>query len=153
MILKKRKVNNSMTPKPKMVSFEKSSLFVQFNILFILISIVPLSILYYLYFQLQNNEGLQITTENLSFTLIYLVFGIGVGYFLMRLAVTRVLNLAKANQEVLQGILGVEKVADLKSDSNEVTILTRTFQEIITKLEDNIKRLELTKGTLQNVLA
>ncbi len=142
-----------MTPKPKMVSFEKSSLFVQFNILFILISIVPLSILYYLYFQLQNNEGLQITTENLSFTLIYLVFGIGVGYFLMRLAVTRVLNLAKANQEVLQGILGVEKVADLKSDSNEVTILTRTFQEIITKLEDNIKRLELTKGTLQNVLA
>jgi len=142
-----------LIPKPKMTPFEKSSLISQFNILFILISVIPLSILYYLYLQLRNTGETQITQENLAFTLIYVVLGIGVGYFVMRLAVKRILNLAKANQEVLQDIIGMDKVRDLKTDSNEVTILTRTFQEIILKLEDNIKRLELTKGTLQNVLA
>jgi HD-GYP domain-containing protein (c-di-GMP phosphodiesterase class II) len=142
-----------MTPRSKMTSFDKSSLFTQFNILFILISIIPLGILYYLYLQLRNTGATQLTAENLSFTLIYLVIGISVGYFLMRVAVKRILNLAKANQEILQDFVGLDKISDLKSDSNEVTILTRTFQEIIVKLEDNIKRLELTKSTLQNVLA
>jgi HD-GYP domain-containing protein (c-di-GMP phosphodiesterase class II) len=135
-----------------MISFEKSSLFSQFNILFILISIIPLSIIYYLYIQLRNTGETQLTAENLAFTLIFLVFGISIGYFLMRLAVKRILNLVKANQEILQDIIGVEKTHELKTDSNEVTILTRTFQQMITKLEDNIKRLELTKSTLQNVL-
>ena len=141
-----------MIPKPKITSFQNSSLISQFNILFILISLIPLAIIYYLYVQLRDTGETQFTAENLAFTLIYLVLGIGIGYFLMRLAVKRILNLAKANQEVLKDIIGMDKVSEIKADSNEVTILTRTFQEIIVKLEDNIKRLEVTKSTLQNVL-
>jgi len=143
-----------LTPKPKITAFHNSSLISQFNILFILISVIPLAIIYYLYLQLRETGETQLTAESLAFTLIYLVLGIGVGYFLMRLAVKRILNLTKANQEALQDIIGLEKIHEMKAgDSNEVTILTRTFQEIIVKLEDNIKRLEVTKSTLQNVLA
>lgn len=134
------------------LSFYKSSLFSQFNILFVLISIIPLSILYYLYIDLRGTGQVQITKESLEITLACVVLGIGLGYFLMRLAVQRILKLAKTNEQALRDILGPERVPGPPQDSNEMTALARTFEEVIFRLENNIKKLELAKGTLQNVL-
>jgi len=142
-----------MAPKPKMTSFEKSSLVVQFNILFILISIIPLSILYYLYHQLKTTGQIPLTVDNLTFTMIYVVLGIAIGYFLMRLIIMRILRLTRANQEALQAIIGEDKLREISTDANEVVALTRTFKEVIGKLEDNITKLEMTKTTLQSVLS
>lgn len=142
-----------MAPKPKMTSFDKSSLVVQFNILFILISIIPLSILYYLYYQLKSTGQIPLTIDDLTYTIIYVVLGIAVGYFLMRLIIMRILRLTKANQEALQAIIGEDKLREIKADTNEVVALTKTFKEVIGKLEDNITKLEMTKTTLQSVLS
>ncbi|MCX5681287.1 MAG: HD-GYP domain-containing protein [Candidatus Omnitrophica bacterium] len=140
-----------MTPKSKLVSFQKSSLISQFNVLFILISIIPLSILWYIYLQIRDTGKIDLTAENLTFTLTYLAIGVGFGYFLMRFIVQRILALTKANEQALRDILGPDKIRELKEDPNEVTTLTRTFEEVISNLENNIKKLELAKGTLHNV--
>lgn len=142
-----------MAPKPKMKSFERSSLIVQFNIIFILISIIPLSLLYYLYLQLRSSGRIQLTVDNLNATIFYVAIGIGVGYFLMRLAVVRILRLTKANQEALKSIIGAEGAVSTLDDANEVMALTQTFNEAIGKLKDNIMKLELAKNTLQGVLS
>lgn len=92
------------------------------------------------------------TQADLELILICVAVGIGAGYLLMRFTVRRILSLAKANEQALRDIIGPDRISDINKDSNEVTALAKTFTEIISKLENNIKKLELAKGTLQNVL-
>lgn len=135
-----------------MTPFAKASLISQFNILFVLISIIPLGIIYYLYVQLKADGEIQLTADNLSMTLIFVVFGIGIGYFVMSLVLRKIMHLTKANQSALANIFGQEKLEKMQEGDNEVAVLTRTFNEVTSKLEENVKKLELAKETLQTVL-
>ncbi|MDP8266037.1 MAG: HD domain-containing protein [Candidatus Aceula meridiana] len=141
-----------MTTKPKMTPFAKASLVSQFNILFILISIIPLGIIYYLYVQLKSGGELELTADNLSMTLMFVVLGIGVGYFVMSLILRKIMNVTKASKTALENIFGQEKLKKMQEGDNEVAVLTRTFNEVTTKLEENVQKLELAKETLQTVL-
>jgi len=142
-----------LSKKSKMTSFEKSPLISQFNIFFILISVIPLGILWYIYFQIKESGSLQITVDNFTITLILVVIGVAVGYFAMNMVLKRLLRLTKENQNVLQDFLDDEKVVEIQSSSNEVAVLTKTFSEIRSKLEQNVEKLEMAKSTLQTVLA
>ncbi len=142
-----------MAPKPQMTSFDKSSLITQFNIFFVLISIIPLGILYFLYIQLRTAGQVSLTVDNLAITLALVIVGIMIGYVSMNGIIRKIMFLTKANQSVLENIFGQDKIKEMRSGNNEVAVLTRTFNEITSKLEENVKKLELAKNTLQNVLA
>lgn len=141
-----------MIQKPKITPFAKSPLITQFNILFFLFSIIPLGILFYFYLQLMETGTLPLTAENLSMTLFFLSLGVGLGYIMMNFLLRKIMHITQRSKTTLENIFGQEKLQAMQESSNEVAVLTRTFNEITTKLEENVKKLELAKDTLQNVL-
>jgi len=71
----------------------------------------------------------------------------------MRLLLKNLVDVTRVSAERLRNVMGPDKVQEfLKGDENEIAILTRTFQEITNRLEENVSTLEVTKKTLQSVL-
>ena len=137
----------------KFDSFKDASILRKFTIYLILMSIIPVSVLYYLYTQIKDHGRLEITGENLNNTLILIVTGVGVGYIAMRSIIKEIITMAKASTETIQRVLGPEKIGNLPRGENEITILTRSFSVVTERLEENIRNLELAKKTLYSVLA
>ncbi len=139
--------------KSKVSSLENSSVLRKFTILFILMSVLPLAVLMYFYWQLSSHGKIEITPESLNITLIFVVLGMLLGFATMRSILTNIIDLTKSSTETLKEVLGKEKVTELTNNNNEVAVLARSFGEITSRLEDNIKNLELAKKTLHSVIS
>jgi len=140
--------------KIRMTTFENTSLLRKLSIFYFIISIIPISVLYYLYTQLRDYGQLVITEENLAITLFFVVLGVGIGYFALRSMIITVIDISRKNREALENILGPEKIKKISSGiSNEVALLAKSFNEITTHLEENVRDLELAKKTLHSVLS
>ncbi|NTV30264.1 MAG: HD domain-containing protein [Candidatus Omnitrophica bacterium] len=139
--------------KMKMQSLEQSSLLVKFHVLFVLITIVPLGVLMYLYFQFSQKQYIELTPDQFNNTLIFVAVGVLAGYLSMRVMFNNLVDVTNMTADRLREVLGPDKVQEfLKGDENEIAVLARTFNEITSRLEDNIQNLEMTKKTLQSVL-
>jgi len=137
-----------------LTSFENSSILRKMSILYFVMSILPVSVLYYLYLELRDKGQIQITEQTFNLTLIFVVIGVGVGYIAMRSLIISIIDITKENRVLLEEIIGESKVKQLGSgSSNEVAILARSFNEITSRLEENVRNLELAKRTLHSVLA
>ncbi|MFA5060503.1 MAG: HD domain-containing phosphohydrolase [Candidatus Omnitrophota bacterium] len=135
-------------------SIENASILRKFTILFLLISVIPVSILYYLYVQLKDNGKLDMTASNLNMTLIFVVLGVAVGYLALRSLLASVVEIAHSKKGQLKEMLGSEKFQEITSgNQNEIAILAKSFNEITSRLEANIRSLEVAKKTLHSVLA
>ena len=141
-----------MPPQLKLNSIENDSILRRFTILFVIMSLIPICILYYLYVVMKSAGQLIISPENLNVTLMFVVVGVIVGYLGMRISIKRIIHVTQANRETFKGLFGEEAVQALGKNQNEISVLTRTFSEITSRLEENIKSLELTKRTLHSVL-
>jgi len=138
----------------KLTSFENSSIIRKFTIFYFLASIVPLGVLDYLYIELHSKGRLEITEDSLMYTLIFVALGVVLGYFTMRSILLRVVNLAQQNVSTVAGIIGPERMRAIdEGTANEISILTQSFQEITSRLEENVRNLELAKRTLHSVMA
>jgi hypothetical protein len=139
--------------KTRLTSFENTSILRKLTILYVLVSIVPVGVLYYLYLQIRDLGKITITEESFSLTLSFVVTGVGVGYFVIRSMIIRIIELTKKNQQTIEEIFGTNKLGNsLGEDDNEIVILTRSFNEITTRLEENVRNLQLAKQTLRSVL-
>jgi len=138
----------------KLTSFENASLLRKLSIFYFVISIIPFGFLYYLYLQLQSTGKIELKPEDFNNALMFVGVGIFVGYFAMRAMVSKLTDITRRNTETLEQILGVEKIRAISSgNSNEISILTKSFNEITSRLEENIRNLELAKKTLHSVLS
>lgn len=136
-----------------MKSFENSSVIVKFQVLFLIMAVLPLLILMYLYYQLTFEGGISLTAEELNPALFLVALGVTAGYVVMRGLLVHLVDVTRISSERLREIMGPEKIQEfLKGDENEIVLLSRTFGEITSRLEDNVHNLELTKKTLQSVL-
>ncbi len=143
-----------MALKIRLTSFENSSILRKMTVLYFLMSIIPVSVLYFLYMQLREIGRIDITESNLSLTLFFMVLGVAVGYIAMRSMIGKIIDITKENRQALEEILGPDQIRALSSgDGNEITILAKSFNEIIAALEENVRNLELAKKTLHSVLA
>ena len=116
-------------------------------------AIVPMGLLMYLYWELTNHGVISISVDELNTVLLYAIIGILAGYVAMRILLKNLIDVSKMSANKLRDVLGAEKIQEfLKGDENEIAILTRTFHEITTRLEENVSNLEQTKKTLQSVL-
>ena len=137
----------------KITSLENSSILRKFTILFFLMSILPLGVLYYFYYQIKEQGSLDISETSLSATLMFMIAGIFLGFLAMRGVLKNLVDITRANKETLKEVLGPTKFQEITENSNEIAVLARSFNEIISRLEDNIKNLELSKKTLHSVLS
>ncbi|MBU2258157.1 MAG: HD domain-containing protein, partial [Candidatus Omnitrophica bacterium] len=78
--------------------------------------------------------------------------GIGsmIGFFSMRSSIKKIQELSRKTRGSLGG--GISVLGEVKDDESEITQLAKTFNEITKNLEENIKRLEASKRTIQDVL-
>lgn len=143
-----------MPPKLKLTSFENASLLRKLTILYFIISIVPFGLLYYLYLQLRTTGTIQIDEPTFNSALLWVGLGVFVGYFAMRGMVSNLTDITRQNSETLEHILGPEKIRAIATgSSNEIAILAKSFNEITSRLEENVRNLELAKKTLHSVLS
>ena len=61
-------------------SIEHASILRKFTILFLLMSVIPMVVLYYFYIQIQDYGSVQLTPSEFNLTLTFIVLGIIVGY-------------------------------------------------------------------------
>ncbi len=141
-----------MPIKPKISSLENSSVLRKFTILFILISILPLVVLFYFYVQIQEHGRIEIAPATLNLTLTFVVLGILLGYGTLRSILKSIVDISRTSTETLREVLGEDKIREIANNNNEVAVLARSFSEITNRLEDNIRNLETTKKTLQSVI-
>lgn len=141
-----------MAIKVNFTSFENASILRKFTILYFLMSIIPVAVLYYLYIQVRDFGGIRITEETFFMTLCWVVLGVGVGYVAMRLLINDIMKIT--NQSSLKNVIGIEKFQNITSgSSNEIAILAKSFNEITSRLEENVRNLQLAQKTLHSVLA
>lgn len=139
--------------KMKFQSFEQTSILLKFNIFFFLFAIIPLCVLMYLYYQLKVEGEISLSADDLNTALIIVVLGVVSGYVAMRTLLKNLIDVTHVSVERLRSYMAPEQIQQfLKGDENEIAILTRTFRDITSRLEDNVQNLELTKKTLQSVL-
>lgn len=141
-----------MAGKIHLTTFENASILRRFNIFFIINSILPLGILYYFYLQMRDVGKLELTATDLSYTLMWVVLGVWVGYAGMRLSIKGLIDVTEVGKQTLREVLDPNRFKELTENKNEIVVLTRTFNEITSRLEEDVKKLESAKKTLHSVL-
>jgi len=134
-------------------SIKHSSVLRKFTVLFLLSSIIPLSLLAYIYFQLKPHSELSSYIPNLKLALTLTIIGIIVGYFAMRKIVNEFISVGDSTRSSLSKILGQQGLTYPGNDSDEIAALMQTFNEVKQRLEKDIQDLKLTKSTLHSVLS
>ncbi len=143
-----------MAKKFKLTSFENTSILRKFTILYFVMSILPVGVLYYFYIQLRSQGAITISEDQFFWLMIFIVFGITVGFFSVRALLKGLVDVASQNTDALIEILGPRKAEEIRdTDVNEVSLLAKSFNEITLHLEENVRNLELAKKTLQSVLS
>ncbi|HSA31770.1 MAG TPA: HD domain-containing protein [Candidatus Omnitrophota bacterium] len=143
-----------MAKKFKLTSFENTSILRKFTILYFVMSVLPVGVLYYFYLQLRNLGTITISEVQFFWLMIFIVFGIAVGFFSVRTILLNLVEVTSKNTDALIEILGPRKAEELReTDVNEVALLAKSFNEITLHLEENVRNLELAKRTLQSVLS
>ena len=121
---------------------------------YVLMSILPVGVLYFFFMQVRQTGHVDITDEQFTAIMFWVITGVLLGYMAMRFVLKGLIDVTKANKKTLQLMLGPDKIKELiGADNDEIAILARTFSEITSRLEDNVKNLETTKKTLHAVLS
>ena len=133
-------------------SIENTSIMRKFTVLFLLMSLIPMLVLFYFYWDFRMSGKIAITETSFNVALIFIACGVIIGYASMRNVVQSLIDLNKASTKALQRVLTPEKVNELAGEENEITALAQSFQAITERLEENVRSLELTKKTLHEVM-
>ena len=142
----------SRKTKKVVASIEDTSILRKFTVLFLLMSLIPTIILYYFYLQVRDQGRIEISEANFNVTLMIVVIGVFVGYTAMRSVLKQLMELTIANKKVLEKVLSPDKIEELGSQENEIAILAQSFSAVTTRLEENIRSLEIAKKTLHAVM-
>ncbi len=142
------KISKSYAP----VALEQASILRKFTILFLLMSIIPMCVLFFFYTEIRTHGSLEIEIMDLNLTLIFVVLGVLLGYFSMRAVLQQLVDLTNVNKRALESVLGPEKIRKLSKEQNEIAVLAQSFTAITDKLEENVKSLEMAKKTLHSIM-
>ncbi len=133
-------------------SFEETSILRKFTILFLIASIVPLGLLYYIYAQYRTSGHIDLSPTGFTIAMFLMALGVFFGFFSIRSLLSNFINVTKRNQESLVNLLSPETIKELNQGENEIDLLSRSFSAVTKQLEANIQNLEIAKKTLQSVM-
>jgi len=137
--------------RPKLTSIENASLIRKFTVLFIVMSLLPFLVIAYLFTQYSGSGTIIIGQNTLMMLVFFTGFGALAGFWGIRKSITKIQEVTRQTKEVLGK--NMPDLSKIETDENEVTQLARVFNEVTKHLEDNIKRLEASKQTVQYVLS
>jgi HD-GYP domain-containing protein (c-di-GMP phosphodiesterase class II) len=137
--------------KPKLTSIENASLIRKFTVLFIVMSLLPFLVIAYLFTQYTSSSTITMDQNTLMRLLFLTGFGALAGFWGIRKSIIKIQEVTRQTKEALSK--NMPDLAKIEVEENEVTQLARTFNEVTKNLEDNIKRLEASKQTIQYVLS
>ncbi|MFC1585362.1 HD domain-containing phosphohydrolase [Fibrobacterota bacterium] len=142
--------------KKKGGSVKTGSLLTRFSVLYVGFSLVPFLLLFFIYVQ-YNDDGTQILFPRGQLHLIIILVGIAslLGFFGLRAILVRIVRLSETMRQSLIGKMDKDLVWELMKGEKEGELanLAKSFGEIFSRLEGNIKELEETKKTLYEVLS
>jgi len=136
-----------------LASFEDASILVIFTILFLITSIVPLVVLYYIFLQITQHGHINISTKNFTYIMLLTGLGIFIGFIYTRSLLVKVIAISKQNSKALENLLSPETVKELSQEENEIVVLSRSFSAVTQRLEENVRSLELAKKTLHAIMS
>ncbi len=140
--------------KIKLTSFENVSILRKFTMYYVLMSILPVGVLYFFFVQVRDTGQINVNDAQFTMIMFCVIAGVLMGYIAMRYVLKGLIDVTKANKKTLQLMLGPEKIKELMgADNDEIAVLARTFSEITSRLEENVRNLETTKKTLHAVLS
>ena len=125
-----------------------------FLVLFVGFTLIPFCLLFYLF--LRHGSGpyrIGVSRENIG-VLILMVGAIClIGFFAVHRTLARIVSLSENVRKSLMGQVDRDMLRELVKGEGEVAELARSFGEIVSRLEDNVKHLQATKQTLQEVMS
>lgn len=140
-----------MDIKPKLTSIENASLIRKFTVLFVVMSLLPFLVIAYLFAQYSGPDTISVGRDILAILLFLTGFGVLAGFWGMRKSIIKIQELTRHTKETLSK--NIPDLGNIETEENEVAQLTRAFNEVTKNLEDNIKRLESSKQTVEYVLS
>jgi len=114
-------------------SFEETSILRKFATLFLISSLTPLVLIYFVYFKYTEFGIIAITVMLMS---------ILAGYLSIRSLYIKTIDIARENRKSIEPFLNPETIKELNEGKDELTILSRTFSVITQQLEENIQELK-----------
>lgn len=136
-----------------LTSIENASLLRKFTVLFLVMSLIPMIVLAYLYYQMQALGSIQLSADQLNVTLVFVFGGVIVGYIAMRNIIVELIRLTLANKKVLESVLSPEKIKELSYEKNELAILAHSFEAITSRLQESVHSLEIARKTINHVMS
>lgn len=136
---------------PKLTSIENASLIRKFTILFIVMSLLPFLVIAYIFVQYSSSGTITMGQNVLMALLFFTGCGALAGFWGIRKSILQIQEVTRQTKEAL--INNVPYLTEIEAEENEVTQLAMAFSEVTKSLEDNIKRLEASKQTIQYVLS
>ena len=133
-------------------SIEDASILRKFSILFLVMSILPLIILFYFYIQILTKGSIDITLFQFQMVLMFIVLGIALGFDTTRRLFKSVVDLTIANTKALEGVLDADTMREIGNGENEIAVLSKSFVAVTDRLELNVKKLEEARKTLHLVM-
>jgi len=143
----------NIIPRLRLVSLENTSLMRKFTVLYFFMSIVPVGLLYFLYLQVRDHGSIVIKEYDFFVLLTGAVILVAVGYFAMRSMIIKIIEITRSKRDEIRQLLGPEHAAFWDKNKNEISILAESFNEITSRLEENVHDLEVAKQTLHSVLS
>lgn len=134
-------------------SIEHTSILRKFTILFLLMSVIPLIVLYYFYVELRDLGGITLSPDELNLTLTFIVLGIIIGYASIRRILTNLVRISEVNRKALAGLLRPDQIPALSQEHDEIAVLSQSFEALTECLEENIKSLELARKNLHAIMS
>ncbi len=137
-------------------SYKSSYIFKLFSIGFVALFFLPLFILIYILFYLISNytrQSVSIPFSKVQLELIILILTSGALLFFanIRRIFEKLFILSTQAKELTSGGVNKGFIANLAREKGEVASLAGTFQEIINKLENDIKTLEVRILTVADI--
>src|SRR3989339_288294 len=133
-------------------SIEDASILRKFSVLFLVMSILPLLVLFYLYIQLLTSGKISITLLQFQMTLMFTVLGVALGYDTTRRLFKSVVDLTAANRKALESVLDNKTLNEINQEENEIAVLSKSFAAVTDRLEDNVRKLDEARKTLHAVM-
>ena len=136
----------------KILSLNETSILRKFLIFFLLVSIIPLGVLFYIYFQIEHYHEVRLSPDDITTVLLWVILGITCGYWTMRKTIIGFIETAKEGQRAIASSLTHLQSSANTLEENETAQLDQTFRAITAKLETDRQNLESAKKTLHSVL-
>jgi len=135
----------------KLKSVEDASIIRKFSVYFSLMSLLPFAILAAAFFVFSSRGELKLDSDLFFWAVFIVGFFAFIGFIAMRKTFVNLVKVSSNVKDILSGDLS-KRVEVKTGGNNEVAQLAHAFNEVVQQLENNIKQLEKSRTTLQNVL-